>query len=163
MCIRDREKDLSLEEYILLAQACGKICRENSVPIILSHFPDAADITGNPYLQLSYPLFIEQPYLAKDVYKRQGYVRFRVHGNSGNKAELSHAEVLDRDGNFYTANLRSAKEKITYILSGEGAEPYHPQFTFQGFRYIRLDSWPCEPSLEDFTCLLYTSAVSSRA
>ena len=62
-----REKDLSLEEYILLAQACGKICRENSVPMILSHFPDAADITGNPYLQLSYPLFIELPYLAKKL------------------------------------------------------------------------------------------------
>ena len=88
-----------------------------------------------------------------------GYVRFRVHGNSGDKAELSHAEVLDRDGNFYTANLRSAKEKITYILSGEGAETYHPQFTFQGFRYIRLDSWPCEPSLEDFTAVVVHSEL----
>ena len=63
-----REKDLPLKEYIRLAQACGKICRDNSVPVILSHFPEAADFTGNPYLQLSYPLFMEQPYLAKRLH-----------------------------------------------------------------------------------------------
>jgi alpha-L-rhamnosidase len=41
-----------------------------------------------------------------------GYVRFNPRGKSGDLVELSHAEVLDKDGNFYTENLRSAKQKI---------------------------------------------------
>ncbi len=44
-----------------------------------------------------------------------GWVRFKVKGNKGDKVVLKFAEVLDRDGNFYTANLRSAKCTDTYI------------------------------------------------
>ncbi len=72
-----------------------------------------------------------------------GYVEMRVKGNKGDKVVLSHAEVLDKDGNFYTANLRSAKAQMTYILSGE-KEIIKPIFNFQGFRYVRFDECPLE-------------------
>lgn len=85
-----------------------------------------------------------------------GYVRFKVKGNAGEAAELSHAEVLDKNGNFYTENLRSAKQKIRYICAG-GEEIYQPHYTFQGFRYIRLDQWPGEVNLEDFTAVVICS------
>lgn len=61
-----------------------------------------------------------------------GYVRFRVCGNSGDRVEISHAEILDKDGNFYTDNLRSAKQKIVYICDGTPSV-YQPHHTFQGF------------------------------
>lgn len=81
-----------------------------------------------------------------------GYVQFTITGPEGHKAVVSHAEVLDRDGNFYTANLRSAKEQITFYCNGETVT-YKPHFTFQGFRYIRLENWPEEVKKENFTAL----------
>ena len=72
-----------------------------------------------------------------------GYVEMRVKGKKGDRVVLSHAEVLDKDGNFYTDNLRSAKAQMTYILSGE-KEILKPIFNFQGFRYVRFDECPFE-------------------
>lgn len=70
-----------------------------------------------------------------------GYVEIRMHGQRGDRIVLHHAEVLDRDGNFYNANYRSAENKVTYILSG-GDDILKPTYTFQGFRYIRLTEFP---------------------
>lgn len=87
-----------------------------------------------------------------------GYVEVRVKGKRGERIVLSHAETLDRSGNFYTANLRAAKATNTYILSGEGMETFKPSFTWQGFRYVRLDEFP-EGALEDaeFTAIVIHS------
>src|ERR1044072_2347227 len=38
-----------------------------------------------------------------------GWVRFSVKGKAGDTIRLMHAEVLDKEGNFYTGNLRQAK------------------------------------------------------
>ena len=81
-----------------------------------------------------------------------GYVEIRLRGKKGDRITLSHAEVLDKDGNFYTDNYRQAKSLITYVLSGDGEEILKPQFTFQGYRYIRLDEYPTdEVELSAFT------------
>lgn len=70
-----------------------------------------------------------------------GYVEFDIEANRGDRIVISHAEVLDRDGNFYTGNYRTAKNKVTYVLSGD-RDVVKPTFSFQGFRYIRLDEYP---------------------
>lgn len=80
-----------------------------------------------------------------------GYIRFKVKGNAGDTVVIRHAEVLDKDGNFYTENMRSAKTQLVYILKGGEEEVYEPHFTFMGFRYIRLDQYPGEVKLENFT------------
>jgi alpha-L-rhamnosidase len=80
-----------------------------------------------------------------------GWVRFSVEGNRGDQVILKHAEVLDKYGNFYTDNLRSAKQTIEYILKGEAREIFEPHFTFQGFRYVKIEKYPKEPDLNDFT------------
>ena len=80
-----------------------------------------------------------------------GWVRLKVSGAAGDKVKLRHAEVLDKDGNFYTANLRSAKQTIEYILKGGGEEVYEPHFTFQGFRYVAVDEFPGAPTLDSLT------------
>lgn len=68
-----------------------------------------------------------------------GWVKLNVKGNKGDSVIIKHAEVLDKFGNFYTENMRSAKTTATYVLSGEGAEIFEPHFTFYGFRYIKLE------------------------
>ena len=67
-----------------------------------------------------------------------GWVRITVKGNRGSKIIIHHAEVLDKEGNFYTENLRAAKAEDVYILNGGGEETFEPHFTFHGFRYIRI-------------------------
>ena len=60
------------------------------------------------------------------------------HGKTGDTITVDHAEVLDKEGNFYTDNLRAAKSENKYILNGAGEELLVPHFTFHGFRYIRV-------------------------
>ncbi len=87
-----------------------------------------------------------------------GLVQLKVRGNSGDKVTISHAEVLDKAGNFYTENLRAAKQQNTYILSGEGEEMYEPHFTFQGFRYIKVEGFPGDLKPENITAVaLYSN------
>jgi len=86
-----------------------------------------------------------------------GWVRFHVTVPTGTTVVLRHAEALDAAGNFYTQNLRSAKETIRYTARGSGVETFEPHFTFQGFRYVAVNGWPGEPSLDDFTGIVVHS------
>ncbi len=70
----------------------------------------------------------------------------------GDRIVISHAEILDKDGNIYTENYRTAQAKLTYIC-GEGEQTYKPHLAFYGFRYIRLDEYPEEVDLNDFTAI----------
>lgn len=80
-----------------------------------------------------------------------GRIRFSLKGKAGEKISIYHAEVLDKDGNFYTTNLRPAKQQIEYIFKGKETEIYSPHFTFMGFRYIKIEDYPGEIALENFT------------
>jgi alpha-L-rhamnosidase len=79
-----------------------------------------------------------------------GWVRLTVRGNRNDTIRISHAEVLDKAGNFYTDNLRAAKQQNHFVLAGGGAETFEPHFTFQGFRFIRIEGYRGELRAEDF-------------
>ncbi len=66
-----------------------------------------------------------------------GYVEFSARAPRGAEIVLQHFEVLDRDGNVYTKNLRTAKAQYKVIA---GSKPFtaKPQHTFYGFRYIEV-------------------------
>jgi alpha-L-rhamnosidase len=70
-----------------------------------------------------------------------GWVQFKFKGKAGDTLRLFHAEVIDQKGNFYTKNLRTAKQEITYIFKGDSVETYEPHFTFQGFRYLKIKGY----------------------
>ncbi|HVW62379.1 MAG TPA: family 78 glycoside hydrolase catalytic domain, partial [Puia sp.] len=78
-----------------------------------------------------------------------GHIVLRVSGKAGDRIIVSHAEVLDKAGNFYTENLRSAKASDTFILKGGEKESFEPRFTFHGFRYIRIEGYPGKISPDD--------------
>lgn len=88
-----------------------------------------------------------------------GYVELSVQGKSGDSVKIYHAEVLDAAGNFYTENLRVAKQENIYVLSGNGVEKFHPHFTFQGFRYIRVEGFPGELKPENITAVALYSGM----
>jgi alpha-L-rhamnosidase len=68
-----------------------------------------------------------------------GWVKVSVKGHTGDSIKVSHAEVLDKAGNFYTENLRAAKAQNIYILNDGEKHTFEPQFTWQGFRYIKVE------------------------
>jgi alpha-L-rhamnosidase len=82
-----------------------------------------------------------------------GFVELNVRGKSGDSIKLYHAEVLDKAGNFYTENLRVAKQENIYILRGTEEESFHPHFTFQGFRYLKVEGFPGELKPENITAV----------
>jgi len=87
-----------------------------------------------------------------------GYVEFSVCAKAGDRVKLSHAEILDKDGNFYTDNYREAKANIVYICK-DGTQVYKPTHNFYGFRYIRLDEYPGDVNLDDFTAIAVYSDI----
>ena len=89
-----------------------------------------------------------------------GFVRMKVHGAAGTTVTLRHAEVLDKAGEFYTDNLRVAKQTVRYVLKGGAEETYEPRFTFQGFRYVAVEGWPGEPTLDSLTGVVVHSDMA---
>ena len=73
-----------------------------------------------------------------------GWVELKARGKSGDQVMLQFAEVLDKQGNFYTANLRAARCTDTWTLTGSGEERFEPLFTFHGFRYAKIEGYPGE-------------------
>jgi len=94
-----------------------------------------------------------------------GWVKFTVTGKAGDRVVRSHAETLDAKGNFYTKNLRHARNRIEYTLKGGAAETFEPRFSFQGFRYIRIEEWPGQdrgqkPDPANYTAVVVHSAMA---
>lgn len=84
-----------------------------------------------------------------------GYVELCVNAKAGDCVDLSFAEVMDKEGNFYTENYRGAKAQYHYICK-DGVQTWHPSLTFYGFRYIRVNAFPGGVSAakpEDFTAI----------
>ena len=86
-----------------------------------------------------------------------GLVEVKLPRLTGKELVIRHAETLDKEGNFYTENLRTARCTDTYRYSEEQiGQTVIPHFTFHGFRYICVegaDGCGCE----DFTaCTMHT-------
>lgn len=86
-----------------------------------------------------------------------GWIRLKVQGQAGHTVKLVHFEVLDKEGNVYLENLRSAKQTITYTLKGMSPEVFEPHFTFQGFRYVAVENFPGTLTLENLTGIVVHS------
>lgn len=83
-----------------------------------------------------------------------GFVRVTLDAKSGDKVTLSCAEMLDRDGNFYNENYRAAGSKMEYICR-DGVQSWEPEFSFFGFRYIRVEG--VEPKPDNFRAVVLCS------
>ncbi|WP_167617963.1 glycoside hydrolase family 78 protein [Maribellus sediminis] len=90
-----------------------------------------------------------------------GWLRIKLKGEKGDTVRIKFAEVLDKEGNIYTANLRSAKATDTYIFGESGEITYEPSFTFHGFRFVQLIGVKAAPALEDLTGVVIYSDMPS--
>ena len=90
-----------------------------------------------------------------------GYIRLKVNGPKGTVVTLQHAEVMDKYGEFYTANLRAAKCQLIYTLAGTGEEIYEPHFTFMGFRYVKVEGFPGDLTADNLTGVVVHSDLAT--
>lgn len=89
-----------------------------------------------------------------------GFLKFWCDEPAGTKIYMQFGEVL-QDGNFYRDNLRTAKAEFTYISDGIGRF-VQPHFTYYGFRYVKVQGFSKEISLDQFTgCVLYSDLKQS--
>ena len=88
-----------------------------------------------------------------------GWVVVKAKGNSGDTVTIQHAEVLDKNGDFYTENLRAAKATDHYILRGGEEETFEPHFTFHGFRYIKITGLKGPIEADNFTAVALYSGM----
>ena len=61
---------------------------------------------------------------------------------TGEKKEIriTHGEALDKDGNFYNENYRTARSEDLYRYGeGDVGKKVMPHFTYHGFRYICVE------------------------
>ena len=89
-----------------------------------------------------------------------GVVEVHVKGEKGQKIVLRHAEVLDKDGNFYPETLRQAKSIDTFICNGE-EQIFRPHFTFHGFRYISVEGMEEFTADQFFACVINISLLKT--
>lgn len=88
-----------------------------------------------------------------------GYPEFCVTAKAGDTVDLSFAEILDKNGNFYNKNYRSAKAMLHYTCK-DGEQTFKPLLTFYGFRYVRINQFPQENiDPEQFTAVVVHSQM----
>ena len=70
-----------------------------------------------------------------------GTLAVTVNAKAGETVDVSFGEVLDADGNFFNANYRDAECRYHYVCR-DGDQTFQPEFTFYGFRYVRVNEFP---------------------
>ena len=87
-----------------------------------------------------------------------GYFEIALNAKAGDTVFFSFAEVLDKEGNFYTENYRTAKAEFKYTC-GDGYQVFKPRLSFWGFRYIRVDSFPDALTRDSVTAIVVHSDI----
>ncbi|MBQ7353169.1 MAG: family 78 glycoside hydrolase catalytic domain [Clostridia bacterium] len=87
-----------------------------------------------------------------------GYFEICLNATKGERVSFSVAEVLDKDGNFYNENYRSAKSEFIYTCC-DGYQTYKPKLTFYGFRYIRVNEFPFEITEDNIRAIVIHSEM----
>ncbi|MCF0143457.1 MAG: family 78 glycoside hydrolase catalytic domain, partial [Parasporobacterium sp.] len=67
-----------------------------------------------------------------------GVLNIEFTGKKGSEISLEHAEVLDINGNFKNNIIGRCKDQKDIIICGDNTESFCPEFTYHGFRYVRV-------------------------
>jgi len=87
-----------------------------------------------------------------------GVVRLKVKGPAGTDIQLRFGEMLYPDGRLMNDNYRKARAIDHYILRGDkNGETWTPRFTFHGFQYVEVTSYPGKPDKEAITGIVLHS------
>jgi len=131
--------DSAWENAVIIRAPEGRIEARKSVPVVVNEKLPCLEIIHTPAGETVLDF-------GQNI---AGWVRFSTDAPAGTELILEAGEVLDKHGNFYRDNMRTALAREVYICRG-GGETYAPWMTFMGFRYVRLTGFE-NLRHEDFT------------
>lgn len=68
-----------------------------------------------------------------------GYTGVKINMKAGDVLKLEHTELLDQEGNFMINIIGQNKNQTDILKAAEdGLHEWTPEFTFHGFRYVRV-------------------------
>jgi alpha-L-rhamnosidase len=98
-----------------------------------------------------------------------GVTRLRVEGEAGTILRVSHAELIDQEGDIDQSNIdrhyrptddSDPFQTDIYTLSGKGIETFSPRFNYKGFQYVEVvSSRPIELTEKSLTGVVMHSDV----
>ena len=89
-----------------------------------------------------------------------GTIRVEIAAEEGEEISFEHGETLDAQGNFTYAFTDTARaQKDVYISAGRKGEIFEPEFTYHGFRYVKITG-KADWKPEQFTAKAISSANS---
>ena len=99
------------------------------------------------------PVKITHPKPSLTVYDLRenfaGWPEITVRGQRGARVKLLAGELLDSNG-FVTQRSANAspqsQNSFTYVLKGGGPESWHPRFSYDGFRYVQVETATASPA-----------------
>ncbi len=110
----------------------GKLVSEQIPPIKASHAYAPVNVT--------------EPKPGVSVYDLgqnfSGWPDIAVSGEKGSSVKLIVGELLDANGLVTQRSAHAfpdSENSFTYILKGSGLEPWHPRFSYYGFRYVQVE------------------------
>ena len=80
-----------------------------------------------------------------------GWLSVDLEGKKGKPVSMKFAELLQKDGSLYLANLRTAKVTDVYTPAADGRFSWQPRFVYHGFRFVEIDGLDYKPDLSAFT------------
>ena len=123
----------------------GVLSDRLSIPVVIREEIPAKELITSPKAEKIFDI-------AQNL---AGSFRLHVHGvKAGERVHVQVGEVLQQ-GCFYNDNLRTAKAEYIYISDGSDMI-LQPQFTFYGYRYVKVEGIP-DLQKEDLTALVMYS------
>ncbi|MCM1026284.1 MAG: glycoside hydrolase family 78 protein [Roseburia sp.] len=145
----DTLEPLPVTEAVLCPAPEGKLTDRMSLPVTVQETFRPAKLLKTPAGESVFDMGQEFT----------GIFALRVHEPAGTVIHIQTGEILQQ-GNFYNANLRSAKSEYYYISDGK-EKLLIPHFTFYGYRYVKIEG-VSDLKPEDFTGWAYYSEIEEK-
>jgi Bacterial alpha-L-rhamnosidase 6 hairpin glycosidase domain/Alpha-L-rhamnosidase N-terminal domain/Bacterial alpha-L-rhamnosidase concanavalin-like domain/Bacterial alpha-L-rhamnosidase C-terminal domain len=153
--VRDQSKagtGLTLSAPLTSAHALGATARGAGTGVTLASALGAPHASGVAATSAPGPTYVLD--FGKQL---SGLPKVSVSGPAATTVTLIPSETVNADG---TLNIGSTGASATsqilyrYTLSGNGAETWHAQFTYNGFRYLQVTGLAAAPAQDNVTVLV---------
>ena len=108
---------------------------------------------------------IDQPrpgiYVLDNGQNLAGWAALTAAGQRDTAITMRFAECLYEDGTVNQENLRFAEVRDRYVFAEDGTRTWEPRFTYHGFRYIQLEGFPGEPTVDSIETKVVRSDVAA--
>lgn len=142
----DTLPELPAEQAVLCEAPEGRLTARMSLPVTVYRVMEPVELIHTPAGEQVFDMGQEIT----------GIFALSVHEPKGTVIHIQTGEIL-QEGNFYNANLRTAKSE--YFYTSDGTEQILlPHFTFYGYRYVKIEGIS-DLKKEDFKGYVLTSRM----